>query len=217
MARKLVIFDCDGVLVDSEKLANGVLVEALRELGYPLSAAETEARFRGMRLATCLNILQHETGIQFPESFEADIRRRMAAAFRAHLQPVEGAAKLIRSMSAPFCVASSGPREKIEGNLRTTNLYAHFANAIFSAYEIGSWKPDPGLFLSAANHFSIAPSDCIVVEDSFVGVSAAKAANMTALGLSATSDTESVAAADKVFTSMDDIHDYFVSQKLARK
>lgn len=217
MTPRLVIFDCDGVLVDSEKLGNGVLVEALNALGYQVSAAETETRFRGMRLAVCLDILERESGIPLPDSFEADLRQRMAAAFRTHLQPVEGAAKLIRSMRIPFCVASSGPRAKIEGNLRTTNLYSYFADAIFSAYEIGSWKPDPGLFLAAAHHFSIAPRDCIVVEDSFVGVSAGKAANMTVLGLSAASDNEAVAAADKVFASIDDIHDYFVSRNLARK
>tara|TARA_R110002096_G_scaffold6206_6_gene28574 strand:- start:421 stop:1074 length:654 start_codon:yes stop_codon:yes gene_type:complete len=217
MAASLVIFDCDGVLVDSEMLGNHVFAEMLSENGHRISAAETVARFRGMKLATCLEILQNESGVRLPESFETELRRRMSDAFRAQLRPVKGAPRLIRSMSVPFCVASSGPRSKIEDNLRTTKLYAHFENAIFSAYEIGSWKPDPGLFLAAARHYSVAPEDCIVIEDSSVGVSAGKAANMTVLGLSAASDDESVAAADQIFSSLDDIHNYFVSQQLACK
>lgn len=213
----LVIFDCDGVLVDSEDLGNQVFAEMLANHGYQISADESKRRFRGMELAKCLEILQRETGIRLPASFEKDFRQRMSLVFRTQLQPVAGAPQLVRSMRVPFCVASSGPRQKIEENLRTTNLYPHFADNIFSAYEVGSWKPDPGLFLAAANRFSVAPEECIVVEDSLVGVSAGLEANMTVLGLSAADDDNSVAAAHKVFRSLDEIHEFFVSQDLSHK
>jgi len=214
---KLVIFDCDGVLVDSEGLGNDVLAETLAIYGHQISSNEAKTRFRGMKLATCLEILERETGIALPDSFETNLRARMSSVFKDQLQPVEGALRLIESLQVPFCVASSGPRKKIEENLKTTNLYPHFVGKIFSAYELKSWKPDPGLFLAAAKHFEVAPRDCIVVEDSFVGVSAGVAADMTVLALNATKDDRSVAAANQVFASMNEIHEFFVSRGLSRK
>ena len=213
----LVIFDCDGVLVDSEKLGNDVFAEMLAIYGHQISGDETKDRFRGFKFTKCLEVLEQETGIKLPESFETDFRLRMSSVFRKQLQPVEGALRLVESMQVPFCVASSGPRSKIEENLRTTNLYPHFVDKIFSAYEVKSWKPDPGLFLAAANHFGVAPRDCIVVEDSFVGVSAGIAANMTVLGLDVAVDSGSLSMASEVFGSLDEIHDYFVSQNLSRE
>ena len=217
MASKLVIFDCDGVLVDSEKLGNDVLAEMLANYGHQISGDESKDRFRGIKFTKCLDILEQETGIKLPESFETDFRQRMSSVFRAQLRPVDGALRIVESLRIPFCVASSGPRKKIEENLQTTNLYAHFAGKIFSAYEYNSWKPDPGLFLSAARHFGVTPKDCIVVEDSFFGVSAGIAANMTVLALNATVDNRSLAAAHKVFGSLHEIHEYLVSQNLARE
>ena len=214
MAYKLVIFDCDGVLVDSEGLGNEVFAEMLADYGHRISGAETHARFRGMRLAKCLEILERETGIELPESFEPDLRQRMSSVFQEQLQPVEGASRLIESLRIPFCVASSGPRKKIEENLRTTGLYTHFVGKIFSAYEVKSWKPDPDLFLAAARHFGVAAQDCVVVEDSYVGVSAGIAANMTVLGLDARTEETSLADASRVFGSLEEIREYFGSQDL---
>jgi len=214
---KLVIFDCDGVLVDSEELGNNVFAEMLTRYGHQISADESTSRFRGMKLATCLEILERETGIELPNSFETDLRQRMSSVFQAQLRPVDGALRLVESLRIPFCVASSGPRKKIEENLQTTNLYPHFVGKIFSGYEVGSWKPEPGLFLSAARHFEVAPTDCIVVEDSFVGVSAGIAANMTVLALNARVDDRSLAAANKLFGSLHEIHAFFVSQNLSRE
>lgn len=204
------------MLVDSEGLGNDVFAETLAIYGHQISSNESKSRFRGMKLATCLEVLELETGIALPESFETDLRARMSSVFQDQLRPVEGALRLVESLRIPFCVASSGPRKKIEENLQTTNLYPHFVGKIFSGYEVKSWKPDPGLFLSAARHFGIAPRDCIVVEDSYVGVSAGIAADMTVLALNAAVDSQSVAAASKVFASLDEIHDFFVSQNLSR-
>lgn len=217
MSFKLIIFDCDGVLVDSEQLGNHVFAEMLAIYGHKITGDEATTRFRGGKFAQCLEILESETGIVLPDSFESDFRQRASAVFKAELQAVDGALKLVESLRIPFCVASSGPRQKIEQNLKTANLYPHFAGKIFSAYEYNSWKPDPGLFLSAAEHFGIAPSDCVVIEDSLVGVSAGLAANMTVLGLTAAEDGSPVSAANQVFASMHEIHDYFVSQALAHE
>ena len=217
MAFRLVIFDCDGVLVDSEKPGNVIFAEMLASYGHQISADESVRRFRGVNLTKCLDILEQETGIKLPRSFEADFRQRMSDVFRAELQPVEGALRLVESLRVPFCVASSGPRKKIEENLQITNLYSHFAGKIFSAHEIGAWKPDPGLFLSAARYFGVAPEDCIVIEDSHIGVSAALAANMAVFALHTTPDESSLAGATKVFRSMDEVHEYFVSQNLSRE
>lgn len=217
MACQLVIFDCDGVLVDSEKLGNDVFAEMLSAHGHVISGAESARRFRGMEFAKILETLQHETGIQLPDSFESSVRSRMSAVFSAELKPVSGAKRLIESMQVPFCVASSGPRKKIEENLHTTGLHAHFEGKIFSGYDVKSWKPDPGLFLAAAKHFNVAPKDCVVVEDSFVGVTAGVAANMTVLGLSAAVNGHSLDAAKNVFSSLNEIHAEFVLQGLARR
>jgi len=217
MAYELVIFDCDGVLVDSEELGNNVLAEMLANFGHQVSADDSEGRFRGMQLTKCLEILEREAGIKLPESFETEVRQRMSSVFQAQLRPVEGALRLVESLRIPFCVASTGPRKKIEENLRITNLYTHFAGKIFSGYEIGSWKPDPGIFLSAARHFGVVPEDCIVVEDSYVGVNAGIAANMTVLALDASVDSGSLALANKVFGSLDEIHKFFVSENLSHE
>jgi len=217
LTSKLVILDCDGVLVDSEQLGNNVLAEMLAVYGHQISGGESTRRFRGMKLRHCLEILERENGIELPESFESDLRQRMSAEFQAKLQPVDGAPRLVESLKVPFCVASSGPRKKIEENLQITNLYSHFVGKIFSAYEVKSWKPEPGLFLSAAKHFGIAPRDCVVIEDSFVGVSAGVAAEMTVLALDADADPGGLGMADRVFASMDEIHEFFVSRDLSHE
>ncbi len=217
LTAKLIIFDCDGVLVDSERLTNDVLAELLSTHGIQISGNESQGRFRGMKFTKCLEILECESGIELPESFETDFRQRMSAIFQAQLRPVEGALRLVESLKIPFCVASSGPRKKIEENLQTTNLYPHFVDKIFSAYEFKSWKPDPGLFLSAAGHFGVAPRQCVVVEDSIAGISAGRAANMTVLALNATEDNRSVAAANYVFGSLGEIQEFFVARDLSHE
>ena len=217
MAFKLVIFDCDGVLVDSEGLGNAVFAAMLAEHGLRIPADETARRFRGMNVTKCLEILERETGISLPDAFETDLRQRMSVAFKAQLQRVDGALRLVESLKVPFCVASSGPLQKIEKNLQITSLYPYFHGKIFSGYEVGSWKPDPGLFLSAAEYFGAAPGDSIVIEDSFVGVSAGIAAGMTVLGLNTGENDKAVAAANRVFASLEEIHGYFVAQDLSHQ
>jgi HAD superfamily hydrolase (TIGR01509 family) len=217
MSAKLIIFDCDGVLVDSEILSNAVLAKSLGNYGYQISANELVRHLRGLKLTDSLEILQNESGITLPDSFEHDLREEMSSVFAAQLLPVEGALRLVKSLRIPFCTASNGPRKKIEENLTTTNLYPHFINKIFSAYEVNSWKPDPDLFLAAAKHFSVALEDCIVIEDSIVGVNAAIAANMTVIALSRSSNNRALDRADKVFTNLNSVYEFLLSKNLARE
>ena len=215
MSFELVIFDCDGVLVDSESLSNDALTEMLVTYGYQITSAETKQRFLGSSLTKCLETLQEESGIKLPEAFEASFRKRMSAVFESHLRPVDGAQRLIDSLRIPYCVASSGPRRKIEENLNFTGLLPRFADNIFSAYEVRKWKPDPGLFLAAARHFGVAPKNCVVIEDSSVGVEAGLAAEMTVLALSAEPHTSTVASASRVFSKLDEVRSYLISQGVA--
>ena len=176
---KAVIFDCDGTLVDSEVLSNEVLVEAVAEHGLVLSVDDAVRAFRGGKMADCVAQLEARLGRPLPADFVPALRARMATAFRSRLRPVDGALELVRSVSAPACVASSGTMEKIELSLSLTGLSSFFEGRIFSSYDIGTWKPDPGLFLHAARVMGVAPEDCSVVEDSLPGIRAGLAAGMT--------------------------------------
>jgi len=172
------IFDCDGTLVDSEVLAHEVIVEAVAEHGLLMSVDEALVEFRGGKMADCVAIFEARLGRALPEDFVPTVRARMAEAFEDRLQAVEGAVDLVRSLAGPFCVASSGPPEKIRLSLSLTGLLHHFEGRIFSSYEVGTWKPDPRLFLHAAASLGVEPHRCAVVEDSLPGIQAGLAAGM---------------------------------------
>jgi HAD superfamily hydrolase (TIGR01509 family) len=175
---KAIIFDCDGTLVDSEVLANEVLVETVAEHGLAIPLPEALDLFRGGKLADCMAEIEQRLGRSLPQEFVTQFRSRMADAFRLRLRPVDGALELVKSLRQQFCVASSGPREKIELSLSLTGLLPFFRDSIFSSYEVGVWKPDPGLFLHAARAMGVASADCVVVEDSLPGIQAGIAAGM---------------------------------------
>lgn len=183
MAFEAVIFDCDGTLVDSEPIGNEVLVDYAREFGIELSLQEAIAKFRGGRLSEHVAHLESLRGEALPAAFVPEFRRRLAIALESRLQPIDGALELVRSMTIPFCVASSGPREKIELSLTLTGLLPYFKDRIFSAYEVGVFKPDPGLFLHAARALGAPPECCAVIEDSMPGIQAGLAAGMTVFAL----------------------------------
>jgi len=175
---KAIIFDCDGTLVDSEVLTNEVLVDAVAEHGLTIPLSEAVSVFRGRKLADCVTEIEQRLGRPLPEDFVAQFRARMIRAFELRLQPVDGALDLVRSLRQQFCVASSGPREKIELSLSLTGLLPFFQSSIFTSYEVGLWKPDPGLFLHAAQAMGVRAADCAVVEDSLPGIHAGLAAGM---------------------------------------
>ena len=180
----LVIFDCDGVLVDSEAISCGVIADQATSLGHPMSVEESMELFAGGSLDQAINYVEHKIGRKVPDDFEAIYRQRTYAAFEKELQPVEGIRSVLEQITLPKCVGSNGPKYKIELNLRITNLLHFFNDDLFSAYDIQRWKPLPDLYLIAAKAMGFEPKNCLVVEDSTHGVKAAKAAGMDVLGYS---------------------------------
>lgn len=173
-----VIFDCDGVLVESEQIAARIWVEMAGELGYPLAYDSALRVFKGGEMAKCVEWLEAQMQRRAPEGFVADFRARSSVRFETELQPVAGIEAVLLGLEVPFCVASNGPREKMEASLRVAGLMPFFQGRIVSAYEVGRFKPDPGLFLEAARLLGVIPQRCAVVEDSSTGVRAGVAANM---------------------------------------
>jgi HAD superfamily hydrolase (TIGR01509 family) len=174
-----VIFDLDGTLVDSERQSNQAFLDLLPELGEPVDALVR--RYRGMQLLPVLADIEARLGRKLAEDFTPRYRRRVAELFEQHLEPMPGAVQLLQGLTIPFCIASAGPLEKIRHSLARTGLAPHFGERVFSSYVVGSWKPEPGLFLHAANALGFAPEHCIVVEDSDPGLAAAKAAGMRSI------------------------------------
>ncbi|WP_437813886.1 HAD family hydrolase [Sorangium sp. So ce1078] len=203
---KAILFDCDGTLVDSERLGNEVLVEHAAEHGVSVTVGEAMALFRGGKMADCVAALEVRAGRALPPSFVGELRRRTAVAFRERLRPMEGALALVSALSIPFCVASSGPREKIELSLSVTGLLPFFSGRIFSSYEVGTWKPDPGLFLHAAGALGARPSECVVVEDSLPGIAAGLAAGMTVVALQPERSDERIPDGVRVVRSLTELH-----------
>ncbi|MBN3899255.1 MAG: HAD family hydrolase [Nostoc sp. NOS(2021)] len=182
MQTELVIFDCDGVLVDSEVLGNRVLVEFVAEFGLAIKLEEAILLFKGCKMADCVAVIEQRLGKKMPQDFVTQLRIRTAEAFERELLPVEGIEAALDKINLPICVASSGPPEKIKLALRVTNLLPRFEGRIFSSYQIGSWKPAPDLFLYAAKKMEVQAASCTVVEDSVLGVRAGVAAGMRVLG-----------------------------------
>lgn len=174
-----VIFDLDGTLVDSESLCNRALLEMVPDLQCPVEALV--ARYRGMKLAAIFSDIEVRTNSRLPPTFEAAYRQRVAELFALELKPVAGVGEMLEALPHARCIASSGPRAKIEQALSVSGLAHFFEKSIFSSYEVGSWKPEPGLFVHAAHAMGFAAEHCVVVEDSEVGIQAAKAAGMQSL------------------------------------
>jgi HAD superfamily hydrolase (TIGR01509 family) len=179
MARLCILFDLDGTLVDSEPLCNQAFLDLLPELADSVNVLVE--RYRGRRLAAILSDLEDRLGHPFPADFEKRYRRRVFELVSAGLRPMPGVREMLEATCYPRCIASSGPLEKIRHSLETSGLADYFGDRIFSSYEINSWKPDPGLFLHAAANMGFEPHECIVVEDSEVGIAAAHAAGIRAL------------------------------------
>lgn len=178
---ELVIFDCDGVLVDSERLAVRIESRLLTELGWPLTEADVMARFVGRSDSYMLGEIEQALGRKMPE-WQRLYEERLHAAFRSELTAVDGIEVALDAITHATCVASSGTHEKLQLTLGLTGLVDRFAGRIFSATEVAHGKPAPDLFLHAAARFGVSPERCVVVEDSQAGVQAARAAGMRSLG-----------------------------------
>ncbi len=178
----LVIFDCDGVLVDSELLASRLLAEALAAEGHAVTAADCRARFTGISIRSVIEIIEEERGIPLPADFEDRVRANDLAVFARDLKAVPGVTQALAQIATAKCVASSGAPEKIRRSLTVTGLIGFFEPHLFSAHMVKRGKPAPDLFLFAAAAMGADAARCVVVEDSAAGVAAARAAGMSVLG-----------------------------------
>jgi HAD superfamily hydrolase (TIGR01509 family) len=191
---ELVIFDCDGVLVDSERLANAVLAELLTEAGLPTTAEESIATYMGLSMASCVALVEERLGAPLPADFLDRYHADVFAAFDRELRSVDGIVDVLDQLRWPTCVASSGEHERMRRTLGRTGLHERFEGRIYSAAEVERGKPHPDLFLHAADGMGVDPSGCVVVEDSPYGVRGARAAGMTALGYAAMTPAAVLAA-----------------------
>ena len=181
----LIIFDCDGVLVDSETLAAGELQRYLKDIGFPIKiAGNSHDQFLGLALKTIRKTLEVEADCRLPKDFEEELRRRDKIVFTQHLQTIPGILEALASIEVSKCVASSGSQDKIRNSLSLTGLLDSFIPYLFSADDPGikRGKPAPDLFEYAAMEMGFSPNQCIVVEDSVAGVTAGLAAGMYTIG-----------------------------------
>lgn len=207
MRYELVIFDNDGVLVDSEPISNRTLAGYLTELGYPTTYEDSVRDFLGTAAHTVHDVIgERYDGARLPEGFDELFHGRVFEAFRTELTAVPGAEEVLKAVRAaelPYCVASSATHAWIRTAHRLTGLGEYFTDReIFSADDVGQGKPAPDLFLHAARAMGVRPERCAVVEDSPAGVAAARAAGMDVYGYTALTPEEKLAGADARFAAM---------------
>ncbi len=194
----LVIFDCDGVLVDSEPLANQVYVQMLWELGYQVNMDEYLREFAGAALPVRLEATSQKLNWMPPTNFLSIFNERLSTLTKRELKPVPGIRELIKSLTVPICIASNGSREEILLRLKLANLTEFFGGAIFSGLEVPHPKPAPDVFLAAAKAYNVPPVRCIVIEDSVPGVTAAVRAGMKVYGHAAFTPKKSLKEAGAI-------------------
>lgn len=178
----LLIFDCDGVLVDSELLAHAELASLMTALGRPMTTEQAIEIFAGKRLQDVMQSAQALLSRPIPADLAEEAGKRLLARLRCELKPVAGVREAIEALPCPRCVASSSTRERLKLSLDAAGLADLFDDRLFSAEEVERGKPAPDLFLRAARSFAAKPIDCIVIEDSTLGIRAARAAGMRAIG-----------------------------------
>jgi HAD superfamily hydrolase (TIGR01509 family) len=194
---QLVIFDCDGVLVDSEPVANRILGQMLRELGLDLTQEQIFQNFVGYSLPHCLRVIESMLGRAPPENFLRELQSRTFAAFKTELHAMPGIEDALDALDAagvPYCVASSGDHEKMRTTLGITGLLPRFAGRIFSVTQVARGKPAPDIYLFAAEQMGFEPANCVVVEDTPPGVKAGVAAGMSVFGFCAFTPVEKLRA-----------------------
>ncbi|WP_042427055.1 HAD family hydrolase [Streptacidiphilus anmyonensis] len=206
MRYDLVIFDNDGVLVDSEPLSNRLLADYLTELGFPTTIEDSYRDFMGAAAHTVHDVIaERYDGARLPATFDDDFHGRVFASFRERLTAVAGAAELLEFVAdrVPYCVASSAHHSWIRTAHEVTGLGPFFTDTqLFSAQDVGRGKPAPDLFLHAAERMGVAPERCVVIEDSPLGVAAARAAGMDVYGYAALTPRERLADATGIIDDL---------------
>ena len=178
----LVIFDCDGVLVDSEVISCRAHAETLTRHGYTITSDQVLQRFLGRSMRQATLEIEAELGRSLPEDFHTQVYAEIFRSFAKSLEATPHVNEVLAAITRPVCVASSGPPEKISASLNRVGLYDRFAPHIYSAVQVRKGKPAPDLFLFAAEQMRTSPKRCLVIEDSVAGVTGARAAGMTVLG-----------------------------------
>lgn len=179
---ELVIFDCDGVLIDSEPISLGCLTAALNGIGVAIDVETVRARFAGTSMPSIMGHVAKDYGVTAPEGFVERVKADTLAAFDRELTAMAGIAEAVRALGIPSCVASSSDPVRLSHTLTLTGLMPLFAGRVFSSAEVARGKPFPDLFLHAAARMGARPAACLVVEDSVPGVTAARAAGMNVVG-----------------------------------
>jgi HAD superfamily hydrolase (TIGR01509 family) len=210
LSAQLVIFDCDGVLVDSEPTSNRVLAAAISEAGLAIEPDEVGREFEAMRLADIQARVEERVGRPLGAGWLGDFERRREAAFREGIDPVAGVEEVLRGLCAAgrsICVASQARREKTEMTLGLTGLRGYFDDSVlFSSTMVERGKPHPDLFLHAAATMGFEPARCVVIEDAVPGVEAALAAGMPVLGYAPSGSGDRLARAGAhTFNAMADL------------
>lgn len=177
-----MIFDCDGVLVDSEPISLACLTAGLNRIGVPIDLETVRARFAGTSMASIMEHVARDYDVVAPEGFVAAVKAETLRAFDAELRAMAGAAETIAALDLPICVASSSDPVRLRHSLGLTGLLPLFAGRVFSSVEVPRGKPFPDLFLHAAARMGATPGSCLVIEDSVPGVTAARAAGMRVIG-----------------------------------
>ena len=206
--RPLIVFDCDGVLVDSERLLQGIDIDMITALGWPITVAEIHEQHLGRTAADFAANVERHIGRPVPDGFLRQRSDRFLAALEDELEPVPGVIAVLDRLDRlgyVSCVASSGSHEKMRSTLGRTGLYQRFEGRIFSAADVSHGKPAPELFLHAAAQSGFAAEQCIVVEDSPAGVEAARRAGMHSIGYAADTPRTLLRAADIVIDVMTEL------------
>ena len=178
----LVIFDCDGVLVDNEVISCHAHAETLTRHGYPITPDQVLARFLGVSDREARQAIEAELGRRLPDDFELQMKQAALQRYSDELKAIPYARETIATIGLPTCVASSGTPEKIHHGLVSAGIYDLLAPNIFSATQVKRGKPAPDLFLFAAERMQVPPERCVVIEDSVPGITGARTAGMTVLG-----------------------------------
>ena len=183
MTPKCIIFDCDGTLVDSEYLTNSVIAQMASELGIEMTAEEATKTFGGKTLDAVIYKMKELSGSEIPADWLPRLITKVSEAYKANLIPMDGIKDVLDLITIPVCVASNGEPKHVNGSLTLTRLIDYFEGKIYTASDVGVPKPAPDLFLYAADKMKVKPRDCVVIEDSIAGVTAAVRAKITVYGL----------------------------------